>query len=283
MTSVADKRARFRELHGGGCFVLPNPWDAGSARYLQHLGFRALATTSSGAAFSMGLPDDEAAVGRDAMLEHIRAIATASDLPVNADFLGGYARAPEDVGANVRRCVETGVAGLSIEDRTGDPARPLFDASLAVERIAAARAAIDATRSGVVLTGRAEGLLVGETDLGAIIARLDAYAAAGADCLFAPGLRTRDQIAEVVRALAPRPVNVIASPALGLGVADLAALGVRRISLGSALARAAWGGFLRAAREIANTGRFDVLADAPPPAELNAFFVQDLERRRGER
>jgi 2-methylisocitrate lyase-like PEP mutase family enzyme len=274
--ALAERRARFRALHASGCFAIPNPWDVGSARWLQHLGFQALATTSGGAANALGLPDG--AVPRDAMLEHVAAIASASDVPVNADFEHGFASAPEDVAENVRRCVETGVSGLSIEDSTRDPAKPLFELALAVERIAAARAAIDATRTGVVLTGRAEGFLHGETRLDAVIERLAAYAAAGAECLFAPGLRTRDQVAEVVRALAPRPVNVIGSPALG-SLDDLAALGVRRVSVGSGLARAAWAGFQRAARALAD-GRFEWLSDATPSPELNAFFRDDAARRR---
>ena len=279
MSALAERRARFRALHESGCFVIPNPWDVGSARYLQHLGFQALATTSAGAAFALGLPDG--GMARDAMLEHIRAIAAASDLPVNADFEHGYARAPEDVAENVRRCVETGVAGLSIEDSTGDPAQPLFEPALAAERIAAARAAIDATRSGVVLTGRAEGFIAGRPDLDGMIARLTAYSAAGADCLFAPGLKTREQISAVVRAVAPKPVNVIVSTPIGLDLKEIAALGVRRVSVGSALARAAWGGFMRAAREIATSGRFEVLGESAASAELNAFFRDDSARRRG--
>ena len=279
MASLADKRATFRRLHASGCFVMPNPWDVGTARYLQHLGFAALATTSSGAAFGMGLPDTDWAVPRDAMLAHIASIAQASDLPVNADFESGYAHAPEAVATNVRLCVETGVAGLSIEDATGDKAQPLYDLGHAVARIRAARAAIDASGADVVLTARAECFLVGQPDLDAAIARLTAYAEAGADCLYAPGLTQREQIAAVVAAVAPKPVNVLMSAPVGLTVADLAGLGVRRISTGSALARAAWAGFRQAACEIALEGRFEALGQAMPFAEINGFFRDDLLRR----
>ena len=268
MTTAA--RAAFRKLHETGCFVLPNPWDAGTARYLEHLGFPALATTSAGAAFALALPDG--AVPRDAMLAHVRAIVTATGLPVNADFGDGFAVEPDGVAESVGLCIETGVAGLSIEDSTGDRARPLYDEELAANRIAAARAAIDAAGGDVILTGRAEGFLVGQPDLDAVIRRLRAYAAAGADCLYAPGLSSRSQIAAVVDAVAPKPVNVLALPAAGLTVPDLAALGVRRISLGSALARVAWGAFIRAAGAIAQDGRFDALADAVPHADLDRFF-----------
>ena len=268
MTTAA--RAAFRKLHETGCFVLPNPWDAGTARYLEHLGFPALATTSAGAAFALALPDG--AVPRDAMLAHVRSIVTATGLPVNADFGDGFAVEPDGVAESVGLCIETGVAGLSIEDSTGDRARPLYDEELAANRIAAARAAIDAAGGDVILTGRAEGFLVGQPDLDAVIRRLRAYAAAGADCLYAPGLSSRSQIAAVVDAVAPKPVNVLALPAAGLTVPDLAALGVRAISLGSALARVAWGAFIRAAGAIAQDGRFDGLADAVPHADLDRFF-----------
>ena len=278
MASIADKRRSFRALHRTGCFVLPNPWDVGTARYLQHLGFQAIATTSSGAAFSMGLPDG--AVPRDVMLAHIRSIVEASDLPVNADFQSGHAHEPEQVAANVRRCIETGVAGLSIEDLTGDPARPFYPLELATRRIAAARAAIDAAGGEVILTGRTEWKLTAQSDLDEAIRRLRAYADAGADCLFAPGLRSREEIAAAVEAVAPRPLNAIVSAASGLTVGDLAALGVRRISVGSSLARVAWGAFIRAARTIASEGSFDGFADAVPFPELNAFFRDDAKRRR---
>jgi 2-methylisocitrate lyase-like PEP mutase family enzyme len=278
MPSIAEKRRAFRALHERGCFVIPNPWDAGSARYLQHLGFKALATTSSGAAWSQGLPDT--AVPRDAVLAHIAAIVAATDLPVNADFESGYAASPRELGEGVRMCVDSGVAGLSIEDSTGDAKNPLFALDEAVARIRAARQAIDAKAPEVMLVGRAECFLVGRTDLGETIVRLNAYAAAGADCLYAPGIRTREQIATIVEGVAPKPVNVLIGGALGFTVKDLADLGVRRISLGGALARAAWGGFIRAARGIAEKGTFDGLADAISFAELNGFFRQDLERRR---
>jgi 2-methylisocitrate lyase-like PEP mutase family enzyme len=270
MPTIAHKRRTFRALHEAGCFVLPNPWDAGSARYLEHLGFQALATTSAGAAFSLALPDG--AVPRDVMLAHIEAMVGATDLPVNADFGQGFADDPDEVAHNVRLCVATGVAGLSIEDATGDRARPLYDPDLAARRVRAARTAIDEAGGDVVLTGRAEGFVHGEPDLDAAIRRLRAYADAGADCLFAPGLTTREQIAAVVTAVAPKPVNVLVPPSAGLTVKDLAALGVRRLSVGSGLARAAWGAFIRAARAIASEGRFDVLAEGVSHAELNRFF-----------
>ena len=279
MPSIAEKRRAFRRLHESGCFVIPNPWDAGTARYLQHLGFKALATTSSGAAFGLALPDASWAVSRDMMLAHIRDIVAASDLPVNADYESGYAHAPADVGENVRLCVETGVAGLSIEDNTGDQVNPLYPIDHAVARIRAARAAIDASGADVLLTARAECFLVGRPDLDETIRRLAAYSGAGADCLVAPGLRTPEAIGAVVKAAAPKPVNVLVGGPLGLSVADLAALGVRRISVGSALARAAWGGFIRAARLIAEAGRFDAFADAASFPELNAFFRDDVSAR----
>jgi 2-methylisocitrate lyase-like PEP mutase family enzyme len=277
MPTIAHKRRAFRALHDAGCFVLPNPWDAGSARYLQHLGFQALATTSAGAAFSLAFPDG--AVPRDVMLAHIAAMVAATDVPLNADFGSGYADDPDEVADNVRRCIETGVAGLSIEDATGDSARPLYDPDLAARRVRAARGAIDESGVDVVLTGRAEGFLNGEPDLDAAIRRLQAYAEAGADCLFAPGLTTREQIAAVVAAVAPKPVNVLVPPSAGFTVKDLAALGVRRLSLGSGLARTAWGAFIRAARAIASDGRFDALAEGAPFVELDRFFRDDVKRR----
>lgn len=278
MSSIADRRQTFRALHDAGCFVLPNPWDVGTTRYLEHLGFPALATTSAGAAFAAGLPDG--GLSRDAMLAHLCVIVGATTLPVNADFGAGYADDPDEVAANVRLCVETGVAGLSIEDATGDPAHRLYDPDLAACRVAAARAAIDATGTGVVLTGRAEGFLVGERDLDAVIRRLCLFAEAGADCLYAPGIAGREQVAALVAAVAPKPLNVLMS-APGLTVAELAALGVRRVSLGSAMARTAWGGFVRAAKAIVADGRFDRLAEAAPFAELDGFFRADVTRRAG--
>jgi 2-methylisocitrate lyase-like PEP mutase family enzyme len=279
--SVSDARAAFRKLHDSGCFVIPNPWDVGTARYLRHCGFKALATTSSGAAFSMGLPDTDGAVTRDMALAHIRTIVEATELPVNADFESGFAHDPEVVAGNVRLCVATGVAGLSIEDATGDKAKPLYDLDAAFARMRAARRAIDQSGADVMLVGRAECFLVGRPDLDETIGRLRAYASAGADCLYAPGIRTAEEIAAVVNAVAPKPVNVLMSAATGLTVDDLASLGVRRISVGGALARVAWGGFMRAAKEIAAEGRFDAFANAVPMAEINGFFREDLKSRAG--
>ena len=266
--------ARFRDLHASGCFVMPNPWDAGSALYLQHLGFAALATTSAGFAFTRGLPDEISAIPRDAMLAHVREIVAATALPVNADFQSGYAHEPEGVAANVALCVATGVAGLSIEDATGDAAQPLYEDRLAVDRVRAARAAIAASGVPVVLTARCEAWLVGHPDASRVAReRLVAYAEAGADCLFAPGVRDPGEIAAIVQAVAPQPVNVLVSaPSSALSVSRLADLGVRRISVGSALARVAWGAFIRAAQSLAQDGSFDALAGAASFAELNALF-----------
>ena len=265
---------RFRVLHESGCFVLPNPWDVGTSVYLQHLGFKALATTSAGAAFALGKPDTVSAVPRDVMLTHIRDVVNATPLPVNADFQTGYADQPEGVAANVSLCIATGVAGLSIEDGTGDSKAPLFEFDLAVDRIKAARAAIDASGLRVVLTGRCEVWLVGQPDPKRVaLERLAAYAEAGADCLYAPGVRDPDEIAAIVKEVSPKPVNVLmSSPSPTLSVARLGDLGVRRISVGSALARVAWGAFIRASRSIATTGSFDSLGDAAPFAELNDLF-----------
>jgi 2-methylisocitrate lyase-like PEP mutase family enzyme len=269
-TSTAAKRRAFRQLHETGCFVIPNPWDAGSARFLQGLGFKALATTSSGFAWSLGHADG--GLSREAVLAHLRAIVAATDLPVNADFESGFGADPQGVADSVRLAVETGIAGLSIEDSTGDAARPLHDIEVAVARIRAARAAIDAAGPDALLVGRAENFFVGRPDLADTIARLQAYAEAGADCLYAPGIRTREQIAAVVAAVAPKPVNLLIGSASEFSLQDIAALGVRRVSVGGALARAAWGGFMRAARMIAEQGRFDGLADAASGPELNSFF-----------
>jgi 2-methylisocitrate lyase-like PEP mutase family enzyme len=270
----------FWRLHESGCFVIPNPWDIGTARYLKHLGFAALATTSSGFSFSRGLPDTDWAVPRDMALGHIAEIVSATDLPVNADFESGYAHDPEALAENVRLCVATGVAGLSIEDATGDRNHPLYDLPLAVERIRAARAAIDEAGTGVLLTARAECYLVGHPEpLRESIKRLVAYAEAGADVLYAPGPRTRDDIHAIVSAVAPKPVNVLVSSAIGLTVSQLAELGVRRISVGSALARAAWGAFMQAAESIAQDGSFDGFADARLFVDLNEFFRRDLKER----
>jgi len=270
MPTIADKRRTFRKLHEAGCFVIPNPWDIGSAHYLQHLGFKALATTSAGFAFTRALADG--AVPRDLMLAHIREIVEATDLPVNADFEAGYARDAAGVAESVRLCAETGVAGLSVEDATGDGGKPLYDLDAAVERMRAARAAIDNAGGDVMLVGRCECYLVGRPDIGETVTRLKAYSSAGADCLYAPGIRTREEIAAVVEAAAPKPVNVIRASAAGLSVGELAALGVRRISVGSALARAAWGAFMKAAKEILTDGRFDALTGAAPHTELNELF-----------
>lgn len=270
MPTVADKRATFRHLHEQGCFVLPNPWDVGTARYLQHLGFAALASTSAGFAFARGHADN--AVPLDAVLTHLAELVAATDVPINADFEGGFADDPAGVAANVRLAAATGVAGISIEDSTGRADAPLYPLDLATERVRAARRALDAAAPDVMLVARAECYFVGRPDLDETIVRLRAYAAAGADCLYAPGLATREEIAAVVAAVAPKPVNVVMLRPIGLTVADLAALGVRRISLGSALARAAWGELERSAREILDHGSFDGLGRAMSSATLNALF-----------
>jgi 2-methylisocitrate lyase-like PEP mutase family enzyme len=272
--STADKRQTFRDLHKSGCFVIPNPWNPGSARYLQSLGFKALATTSSGHAHSQAYSDGE--VTRDMVLAHCREIAETADVPVNADFENGYA---DDLGAladNVRACVETGVAGLSIEDFTGDENTPLYDIDVAAQRVRTARDAIG--KSGVVLTGRADGFLHGKPDLDDAIGRLKAFADAGADCLYAPGIKSREQIETLVKAVAPMPVNLLMSSASGLTVEDIEAMGVRRISVGGTLARIAMHAFIKAAREIAETGKFDSFAGTISNAELNAFFEADRTR-----
>jgi 2-methylisocitrate lyase-like PEP mutase family enzyme len=280
MVDFTARRAAFRALHQSGCFVIPNPWDAGSARYLRHLGFKALATTSSGFSFTRALPDTDWAVPRDMALAHIAEIVAATELPVNADFESGYAHEPEGVAESVRLCVATGVAGLSIEDSTGDKAKPLYDLELGVERMKAARAAIDASGAEVLLTGRAECYLVGHPEpLKESIRRLQAYAEAGADVLYAPGPRKREDIKAVVEAVAPKPVNVLMGSNVGLKVADLAGLGVRRISVGSALSRAAWTGFIRAAKLMAQEGSFAGFDGSVSFAELNGFFREDLKER----
>ncbi|HSN31428.1 MAG TPA: isocitrate lyase/phosphoenolpyruvate mutase family protein [Ideonella sp.] len=276
---IADKRRAFRRLHERGCFVIPNPWDVGSARMLQGLGFEALASTSSGFAWSRGHPDN--GISRDMALAHFAELVAAIDVPLNADFESGFAPDPAGIEQSVRLAVETGVAGLSIEDSTGDAERPLYTLDEATQRIRAARRAIDATGADALLVGRAECFLVGRPDLDETIARLRSYADAGADCLYAPGLRTREEISAVVAAVAPRPVNVLVGAASEWTVAKLAELGVRRVSVGGALARAAWGGFLRAARALAGEGRFDGFADAAPHRELNAFFQDDVKKRAG--
>jgi len=265
--TAADKRAAFRRLHEAGCFVLPNPWDVGSALMLQHLGFKALATTSAGMAWAMGRADG--AVSLDEVLLHLSSLAHATDLPLNADFENGFADAPDDVAANVALAVDTGVAGLSIEDYTGQAERGLYEFDLAVARVAAARAAIDRSGSGVLLTGRAEGAIRGAPELGEIIRRLQAYAAAGADCLYAPGLSDEAQVRAVVEAVAPKPVNFLSS---GLPVATVAPWGVRRISLGGALAGIAFGGMMAAAKEIAEQGTFTTAATSPGGRGLNQIM-----------
>jgi len=271
-TRVRPAAAKFRAMHESRCFVLPNPWDIGTAIYLERLGFKALATTSAGFAFSHGKSDG--AVARDEMLGHIREIVEATSLPVNADFMAGYADEPEGIAANVRLCLATGVAGLSIEDNTGRTDSPLYEKQLAVERIRAARAAIDTSKTGVVLTGRCEAWLVHDPDpTHTVLERLAAYAEAGADCLYAPGVSNPAEIAQIVKTVAPKPVNVLVSGFNHqLSVSQLADLGVRRISVGSGLALAAWGAFLRAAQDIKTNGTFNLLADNAPSADLNDVF-----------
>ncbi|ETR74980.1 2-methylisocitrate lyase [Afipia sp. P52-10] len=273
--SVAQKRADFFKLHESGCFVLPNPWDAGGARLLQSLGFKALASTSAGFAWSMGRSDY--GLKCDELLAHLTALCAASDLPVNADFESGFADDPDGVAANVRKCVATGVAGLSIENRNSDAAKPLYDFALSVERIRAAREAIDADKSGALLVARCEGFLTGEADLDMTIKRLVAFSEAGADCLYAPGIHSKEQISAVVKAVAPKPVNVLVLTPDTM-VADLAALGVRRVSLGGHLARAAWGGFMRAAKEMLEQGTFTELANGYPGKELQTVFAPYVVR-----
>ena len=266
---MSDRTRVFRQLHESGCFVIPNPWDAGSARVLAQLGFQALATTSSGHAWSLGRADNH--VSLEETLAHLRAITRAVEIPVNADFEGAFATGPEAVAANVTAAISTGIAGLSIEDSTGNAASPLFDFARSVERVQAARCAIDESGTGVLLTARSEGFIVGRPDLGETIRRLTAYAAAGAECLYAPGIRSAADIRAVVAAVAPRPVNLLIGSDFST-VAEAAAMGVRRISVGGALARAAWGGFLAAAGEIAAHGTFTGLAGAVPFAEIDGKF-----------
>lgn len=274
------RRQAFRALHEDGCFVIPNPWDVGSARYLQHLGFPALATTSAGFAFSQGLPDSDVVVGRERSLSHIAEIAAAVDLPVNADFASGYGTDPQGVADSVTRCVATGVAGLSVEDATGDPSAPLYELPLAVERVRAARQAIDQSGGDVLLTARAECYLVGHPDaFRESVRRLQAYAQAGADVLFAPGVHKPVEIKALVEAVRPKPFNLLVVRDSGLGVGDIAALGVRRISVGGALALAAWTGFIRAAQSLKTEGSFAGLAGLAPYADINNFLAADLRTR----
>jgi 2-methylisocitrate lyase-like PEP mutase family enzyme len=260
MKSIDERVVTFQHLHSSGCFVMPNPWDVGSARVLEQLGFKALATTSAGLAWTLGCADNH--ITRDQALEHLRAIAGAVTVPVNADFEGGYAVEPDHVAANVKLAVATGIAGLSIEDSTGDKANPLHDFELAVERVRAARRAIDESGTGVVLTGRSEGFVVGRPDLDETIRRLRAYSEAGADCLYAPRISTVAQIAAIVTAVAPKPVNLLINSPF-ITVAEAAALGVRRISVGGTLARTAWGGWLKAATEIGDNGTFSAFEGLP--------------------
>jgi 2-methylisocitrate lyase-like PEP mutase family enzyme len=270
MTSTADKRKAFRKLHESGCFVIPNPWNPGSARYLEGLGFKALASTSSGYAHSQGFADG--ALTRDQVLTHFREISASTQIPVNADFENGFAHKPDEVAANVKLCIDTGVAGLSIEDYSNDDADPIYDFDLAVARVKAARAAIDQAGGDVLLTGRAEGFLHGRPDLDDAIKRLKAFSDVGADCLYVPGIRTREQIVAVVKAVAPKPVNLLNHTTLGFTVQEIADMGVRRISVGGTLARVAMHAFIKSATEIAKDGKFDSFAGIVSNAELNKFF-----------
>ena len=266
MNGPDGRVAEFHRLHSAGTFVMPNPWDVGTARVLEQLGFKALATTSAGFAWSTGCPDND--VTLEAALEHLRVVAGAVAVPVNADFQGGHAVEPEQVGDHVRLAAATGIAGLSIEDSTGDAANPLHDFELAVDRIRAARQAIDDSGTGIVLTGRSEGFVIGRPDIDETIRRLRAYAEAGADCLYAPRIDTTEQVAAIVEAVAPKPVNLLINAPF-ITVAEAAELGVRRISVGGTLARVAWGGFLQAAREIADAGTFSRFERLP---DVEALF-----------
>jgi 2-methylisocitrate lyase-like PEP mutase family enzyme len=274
--STADKRKTFRELHESGCFVIPNPWNVGSARYLQGLGFKALATTSSGHAHSQGYADG--AQSLDDVLAHYRELAAATDVPLNADFENGFAEDPDSVAANVTRCIATGIAGLSIEDSPNNAITPLYDLDLSIARVKAARAAVDRAGGEVVFTARAENFIRGVPDLDDTIRRLKAYAAAGADCLYAPGIKARDEIEAVVKAVAPKPVNFLNSGAFGFTVGDIAAMGVRRISVGGSLARVAMHAFIRTSTEIAEAGKFDGFAGLISNPELNKFFREDRNK-----
>ncbi|HSE22720.1 MAG TPA: isocitrate lyase/phosphoenolpyruvate mutase family protein [Pyrinomonadaceae bacterium] len=274
------RRSAFRALHESGCFVIPNPWDVGSARYLQHLGFKALATTSAGFAFSQGLPDSDTAVSLDQTLKHIAEISAAVDLPVNADFSSGYGQDPAGLAASVARCVATGASGLSVEDSTGDPAHALFDLPVAIERLQAARQAIDSSGCDVLLTGRAECYLVGHPDaFRESLRRLQAYAEAGADVLFAPGVRNPEEIKALVEAVHPKPFNLLVVNDIGMNVADIAEFGVRRISVGGALALAGWTGFVKAAKALQANGSFAGLANLIPYPEINDLLAADFRAR----
>jgi len=273
--TIADKRKTFRKLHESGCFVIPNPWNVGTARYLQGLGFKALATTSAGHAHALGYPDG--GQSREVVLARYRELVEATDVPLNADFENGFADDPDGVADSVTRCIATGVAGLSIEDSPKSD-KPLYDFDLSVERVKAARAAVDRAGGDVVFTARAENFIRGVPDLDDVIRRLKAYASAGADCLYAPGIKTREQIEAVVKSVAPKPVNFLNSGAFGFTVNDLAKMGVRRISVGGSLARVAMQAFIRAATEIAQDGKFDGFADLMTNAELNKFFSEDRKK-----
>ena len=281
MSTISERRAEFRRLHQSGCFVIPNPWDIGSACYLQHLGFKALATSSAGFAFSRGLADNH--VPREVMLQHFREIVAATTIPINADFENGFADEPDELAKNVGLCVKTGVAGLSVEDSTGDKEEPIYGIKHAIERIAAARRAIDQSGEDVLLVGRCECFLVGIEDIEEAVRRLQAYAGAGADCLYAPGIESAEDIKRVVAAVVPKPVNVLLGDPTGMSVADVAKLGVRRVSVGGALARVAWGGVRRAATELLEKGTFGGFADSFPFGELNGLFrshpAQSASRR----
>jgi 2-methylisocitrate lyase-like PEP mutase family enzyme len=273
--TIAEKRRAFRVLHEEGCFVLPNPWDVGSARYLASVGFKAIATTSSGFAWSTGRPDN--GISRDTSLAHLREMVRATDLPVNADFESGFGHDPAEVAQSVRMAIDTGVAGLSIEDSTGDPKSPLFPLDVAVERLAAARRAIDEAGGDTLLVGRAENFFAGVPDLVDTIMRLRAYAQAGADCLYAPGIQTREQIEAVVAAVSPKPVNLLIGGPSAFTLEELAKLGVRRVSVGGALARAAWGGLVASVQSLVD-GRFDSLPNEPAGAWLNGLFKEPLSQ-----
>ena len=275
--STADKRRTFRKLHEADCFVIPNPWSVGSARYLQGLGFKALATTSSGHAHSEGLPNGGQTI--DDVLAHYAELAAATDVPLNADFENGFADDPDEVAANVTRCIATGVAGLSVEDSPNNATTPLYDSDLALKRVKAARAAIDKAGGDVVFTARTEGFIRGRPDLEETIRRLKAFADAGADCLYSPGIKTREQIEATVKAVAPKPVNFLNSGSFGFTVSDIAAMGARRISVGGSLARVAMHAFIKTARQIAEEGKFDGFADLIGNPELNKFFAEDLKKR----
>jgi 2-methylisocitrate lyase-like PEP mutase family enzyme len=268
--TISEKRAIFRALHDQGCFVLPNPWDIGSSRFLQGLGFKALATTSAGFSWSAGQSDGK--IPLESVLSHLKAMVDASDLPLNADFENGFAADANGVAKNVALAVKTGVAGLSIEDATGDPAHPVFPVDIAAARLRAARQAIDDAGGEVFLVGRAENFITGIPDLDDTVARLKAYSEAGADCLFAPGIRTCEQISAVVAAVAPKPVNLLVGAPIGLTVQQIGELGVRRISVGGTLARAAWNGFMQAAHALAERGDFEEFANLVATPQLNAFF-----------